>query len=211
MPAEFLITAKALRYQKGLSVSLRIRRRLARQRDGKAAAGWGLWLGTGSRLRGARGSTCVPRGAKSRDHKPWSRSCAGTSVPHLSLCSCFSAHPCPSPGDMVDPCSPKITAFSLAKSSCKLASENGEEGLPRQGAVGAGKRAKRSWGAGGPSGLRQLRPLLCPRLTPRFCYLPNLASRAAPLICPFQRPWFMLPDKQGPSSCQVSLSQSLCK
>lgn len=35
--------------------------------------------------------------------------------------------------------------------------------------VGAGvlhKRAKRSWGAGGASGLHQLRPLLCPRLTP---------------------------------------------
>lgn len=34
--------------------------------------------------------------------------------------------------------------------------------------------------------------------------------RGALLICPFQ-PWLMLPDKQGPCSCQVSLSQSLCK
>lgn len=48
-------------------------------------------------------------------------------------------------------------------------------------------------------------------LTPHFCYLPNLVRRRAPLICPFQCPWFVLPDKRGPSSCQVSLSQSLCK
>lgn len=44
-----------------------------------------------------------------------------------------------------------------------------------------------------------------------FLLSPNLVSRGAPLICQFQHPWFVLPDKQGPSSCQVSLSQSLCK
>ena len=131
-----------------------------------------MWLGTCSRLRGARGEQeaeitnpgPVPAGC-----------CARSGSLHASpgdvLGLLLSLRPCPSPGEIMDSSNPQIASFFLAQGSCKRAGGNG--------------------GGGAPTGSQ--RELGCPRSLPasvtstsRCCYLPDLISRAAPLICPSQ-------------------------
>lgn len=64
--------------------------------------------------------------------------------------------------------------------------------MPQQGASGSwGAPKRRQWELGCPRSLRgsvTSGHFSAPGLTSRFCYLPSLISRGAPLICPFQGP-----------------------
>lgn len=157
---------------------------------------------------------------KNRGHTACSHSCCMLSLLHslhtlsrdAPVLPVLSSHPCPSP---------QPTSHLFTQSSCKLGGGNGEEGVltrsqwelggperepaadgvHRQGGSGIWGAPKRSQQELGYPWSLQGCVILILTISP---------VRGTLLICSFQ-PWLMLPDKQGPCSCQVSLSQSLCK